>query len=213
MPTTTDPRAERKRLEAELRSATEAGQEAGRQTAILKASMQELDAERLSGYEALARGSQQAAKEVEKAEKKRTALLADIERATVALEGARRARQNAEHELATLLHDDLATFVEDADRYTREAVDAFAAVEQPYREAVEAWRKAQAAWQPLLPAVRVTVQREEEERGVWSPPAVLAQASTVPAFPLPELAEQFGPVASGELVPRPAGLTPTDDEG
>lgn len=206
----TDPVAERARLEQQLRSATAAGEDAGRRLGELKAQREALDVERLRAYEALARGELDAAKAVDKVERRRTTLLADTERVTVELEGARQARQNVSTELARLLQDELAVFADEAEEVTAEAIDLFAAVEEPLRKAQAAWREAQAVWQPLLPAVRAVVQRKQEEEGVWLPPSRVAEAGTVVGFPLPEPAQLFAAVASGALAPRPAGLTPTE---
>ncbi|MDP8908849.1 MAG: hypothetical protein M3N47_06965 [Chloroflexota bacterium] len=204
----TDPISERARLEQQLRAATAAGEDAGRRLGELKAQREALDVERLRAYEALARGEADARKRVDAAERRRTTLLAEIERVTVELEGARQARQNVSTELARLLQDELAVFADEAEEVTAEAIEAFAAMEEPLRKAQAAWREAQAAWQPLLPAVRAVVQRKQQEEGVWAPPPRLDEAATVAGFPLPQAAQLFAAVAGG-LAPRPAGLTPT----
>lgn len=212
MPTKTDPIAERARLEGELRSATAALQAVGERRKSLTTEGDDIDAERLRAYEALARGEQDAPKRVTAAEKRRTALLADIERVGVEMEGAKLARQNVSTELSRLLRDELATFADEADEHTQEAVEAIAAVEEPYRRALEAWQVAEAAWRPLLPAVRDAVEQGERDRGVYISGSRLAAAVGVAAFPLADAAHLFARVASSELVPRPAGLRPTEDE-
>lgn len=146
-----DPLQERARLEQQLRAATAAGQTVGAKLNALKEQRLEIDIERLRAYEALARGEVDARKRVDAAEKRRTTALADIERVTVELEGAKQARENVTGELARLLQDELATFADDAEEYTAGALEAFETLGEPLRKAQEAWREAQAAWQPLLP--------------------------------------------------------------
>lgn len=108
--------------------------------------------------------------------------------------------------IAELHQSEWPAFAEAAERDTARAVEAFAALEDAYRDALDAWRVAETAWN------RVTSdfdRRDDENDGVRRSGANHA-TRRVPRWPLPDPAEVFTADAPR---PRPAGLLPPGHRG
>ncbi len=195
------PLAERDRLQKQMRSAQEMLSANGARAQQVEREREQTNEARIEAYAKKARGEANAQKAVDEAEAELVRLDKEAERLVAESHGARRAYDQASNELAALYARELPAFAEEAEKKTRAAIDALSAVEEPYRQAFDAWRASEAAWAPLRSAIRGYVEHSEREAGIYPPGHELDAAAAVPEFPLPEP----GAVFAGS-VPRPAGL-------
>jgi len=202
---TKSPIAERDRLHKEMRSAQETLNASSTRAQQVEREREQANEARIEAYAKKARREPRAEKAVDDAEAELVRLDKEAERLVAESNGARRALDRTRNELAALHVSELPAFAEQAEKETRAAIDALAAVEEPYRKAFDAWRAAEAAWSPLRAAIRERVERTEREEGIYPPGHALDAAAAVPGFPLPEPEAAFAASA-----PRPAGLRPKE---
>ena len=176
--------AERARLERERVAATKAGDATRVELRRLEAELEQANTARVAAYEKLARGQKDGQAAVDKAEEQRAALLAALDRARAAYDGAGRARTAVDTELGRLLEAQLPVYAAEAERLTQRADEALKALEEPYREAERAWQEAANAWAPLRPAIHATLESVQDEVGVWRDARLVHEAARVPEFPL-----------------------------
>jgi chromosome segregation ATPase len=207
------PLKEALRLRKQIDATRQRRSDQSREHAAAEERIRALETERVDAYTRVAQGTAGAQKDAERIERELNAVRRSIESFQAAVAGTMRAEQQATEELGELLQRELPAFADAAEEDTQEAIAAFEAMETAYREAYNAWVRAQQAWAPLHSATFQMFRQTTEAAGLYLPDAELIHAAGVPAWPLP-LPDELFPLAR---MPRPAAFEPqnqppTDDD-
>ncbi len=197
--------AQHAQLAQELAAAHAAEHEERRNVAKHQSAAERFNETRMRLYGDKARGRLNGLEELNEAERGWTEARQQAATAAQQQEAAKNAIQAVQNEISALYHAHLSVFAAEAERRTRVASEALAALAGPYEAAWHAWAQARAAWQPLQPAIFEAVMHAEHVEGVWSDRAQTHRDAMVPELPLPEPGFLAGIPAA-----RPAAMQPVN---
>lgn len=194
------------RLLGEIKSAQGKSDERRAEVNRLSARRGEVVKELAGLYRADARGDEQAGERISELQAEQEQLTRQIEQAEAAYKGAVAGRRDAEEELTRFRDANLAALAEEADSFTQDAREAFAALEAPYQEAEAKWTAAEGRWARLSEALRKELVAAREAAGIHSSGRTDGERSRVPQFPVSVPSHAFERARAGRLLARPAAI-------
>lgn len=192
-------------LAQELKSAHAAENDYRSDLRRAKVAIERANAERLALYQKKARGTLEGLEDLNAAENEWHAARRDEASFEGQLEAARAAIETVQNEIQALYSVHLPTFAAEAEKRTREAGDALAALHEPYARAHHAWQQARAAWLPLQDAIYMAAATADHDDGIWRDQTKTQRSAQVPELPLPNPAFLHGIPAARPPAMEPAG--------
>lgn len=200
--------ARRDQLQAEIRHAHAAEQEARRNLVTAEREADDANNARMQMYRERARSGEASLSAAQMAGRESRwedaeALKKSYERQRIA---ARQGMVAAQIELQNHLHAHLDVFEEEAEVATQAALAALHEALPALHRARGEWAKAQAAWAPLKEPLEESLRAEREADGTWVDQALIRHLAAVPEWVANE-PDFFANMPA----PRPRGLTPTPE--